>query len=182
VRVSQSVSPDDVVARMVAQLEDVGVRLDRALSEADVKRLEKKYAFTFPVELRALLRAALPSGDAWLNWRHATPVKVRERMSAPLAAAVTSARSSWPARWGPRPADGELPAAVQGRLTAGPVLVPLYGSDFLPETGGPVLRAADDGLTVCAGSLPAYVEAFDTLPAAPRSPGDVPVWSDLLVP
>lgn len=174
--------PEDVVARMVAQLEDAGVRLDRALSEPDVKRLEKKYAFTFPAELRALLRAALPSGDAWLNWRHATPVKVRERMAAPLTAAVASARRTWPTTWGTRPADGDLPAAVQARLKDAPVLVPLYGPDVLPGTGGPVLRATETGLSVCAASLPDWVTDFDTLPSPSASTAaPVPVWSDLLV-
>jgi hypothetical protein len=174
--VSLSVSPDEVVAR----LEDAGVRLDRALSEADVKRVEKKYAFTFPEELRALLRTALPSGDAWLNWRHATPPKVKERLGTPLAAAVTSARRAWPASWGERPGDDELPAAVKARLAAAPVLIPLYAQDFLPETGGPVFRATSQGLTLCAENLLTYTETFDAPPSSPVTAPAVPLWSDLL--
>lgn len=163
---------------VVARLEDAGVRLDRALTEADVARVEKRYGFRFGPDHRALLRTALPLGDAWLNWRHATPANIRTRLQAPVDGLLEQVRQGfWPATWGPRP-DGEGAAqdAARRHLDGVPVLVPLYGRHYLPAApepaGSPVFSVHGRDVAVLATDLRHYVDvAFGPSGSGPGESG-----------
>jgi hypothetical protein len=178
------------VEDVVARLEDAGVRLDRGLTEADVKRVEKKFGFTFGPDHRALLRAALPLGDAWLNWRHATPAKIRERLQAPIEGMVFDVLNHdfWVASWGTRPATAAAAEkAAREHLAKAPVLVPLYDHRYLPAApapvDSPVFSVHRSDVSVCGLDLLDYVdvEFGDAQPPA-TVPADRPrleFWSDL---
>jgi hypothetical protein len=166
------------VETVVQALEDEGVRLDRGLTEADLRRIEKKFGFTFAPDHRALLRVALPSGDAWLNWRHATPAKIRERLQVPVDAA---------ARIG-QPAPGRTGSGV----VAVPVLVPLYGACYVPAepagAGSPVFEVTPDRVRLRGADLLEFVRAEFGTPGAGAPPvaaspalGQAGFWWDLAV-
>lgn len=174
----------------MARLEDAGVRLDRGLTEADVKRVEKKFGFTFGPDHRALLRAALPLGDAWLNWRHATPAKIRERLQAPVEGMVFDVlnKDFWVTSWGPRPEDQRtLERAARAALAQVPALVPLYGHRYLPAApapeGSPVFSVYQSDVLVYGVDLLDYVDVEFGSGEPPASvPPDRPrleFWSDL---
>jgi hypothetical protein len=178
------------VEDVVARLEDAGVRLDRALTEADVKRVEKKFGFTFGPDHRALLRTALPLGDAWLNWRHATPAKIRERLQAPVEGVVFDVLQNgfWLRSWGARPDDNRSAERVAREyLSQVPVLVPLYGHRYLPAApappGCPVFSVHQSDVVVYGADLLHYVGVEFGSEAPPASvPAGTPrldFWSDL---
>jgi hypothetical protein len=163
------------VEDVVARLEDAGVRLDRGLTEADVKRVEKKFGFTFGLDHRALLRTALPLGDAWLNWRHATPAKIRERLQAPTEGIVFDVLNNgfWAASWEARP-DSEAAAekAARANLARVPTLIPLYGQHYLPAApaavGSPVFSVHQTDVRIYARNLLEYVDLeFGDAPPQP---------------
>jgi hypothetical protein len=177
------------VEDVVARLEDAGVRLDRGLTEADVKRVEKKFGFAFGPDHRALLRAALPLGDAWLNWRHATPAKIRERLQAPAEGIVTAVLTEdfWVAAWGPRPGDEKTAErTARAELGRAPALVPLYGHRYLPAApapaGSPVFSVQQADVVIYAVDLLEYVDLEFGSVDATSSAGNLPhldFWSDL---
>jgi hypothetical protein len=177
------------VEDVVERLENAGVRLDRGLTEADVKRVEKKFGFVFGADHRALLRTALPLGDAWLNWRHATPAKIRERLQAPIESMIADVRTNgrWPAAWGDRPDDAAAAERLaRERLAQAPVLVPLYGHCFLPAapapTGVPVFSVRPGAVRVHATDLLDYVDVeFGSATSPVNPPADalqLDFWSD----
>jgi hypothetical protein len=179
---------EDVVERLA----DAGVRLDRGLTDADLKRIEKKYAFTFGPDQRALLRAALPLGDAWLNWRHATAANIRERLQRPIELLVGDVhkRDFWPRSWGPRPAESTAAEkTARAQLASVPTLLPVFGNRYLPAApapaGSPVFSLADD-VSICADDLLAYAGlefGFDGATGPVPATGEpvlVPFWSDLV--
>ena len=179
------------VEDVVKRLEDAGVRLDRGLTEADVKRVEKKFGFAFGPDHRALLRTALPLGDAWLNWRHATPAKIRERLQAPIDNAIVGVRAHgwWPAGWGERPeSDAAAEQAARRHLADVPALVPLYGHCYLPAApapaGGPVFSVQPGEVRIYATDLLHYVDVEFGSAAAPARSAASPLdfWSDLAEP
>jgi hypothetical protein len=178
------------VEDVVARLEDAGVRLDRGLTEADIKRVEKKFGFAFGPDHRALLRAALPLGDAWLNWRHATPVKIRERLQAPIEGVVFDVLNHdfWMDSWGARPADKRAAErAARAALAQVPALIPLYGHRYLPAApapeGSPVFSVERSEVRIYADDLLIYVDVeFGAADPDRTPPGDRPhleFWSDL---
>ena len=179
-------TPQDVVAR----LEDAGVRLDRGLTEPDVKRVEKKYGFTFGSDHRALLRAALPLGDAWLNWRHATPAKIRERLQAPVEGVMFDVLNNglWLPAWGTRPDDAlAAERTAREQLSRVPALIPLYGQRYLPAApapaGSPVFSVHQSDVQIYADDLLHYVDvefgsAEPPVTAPPNRPR-LDFWSDL---
>jgi hypothetical protein len=122
---------------IVGHLESEGVRLDRGLTEADLRRIEKKFGFSFGLDHRALLRLAMPSGDAWLNWRHATAAKIRERLQAA--------------------------ADASGGADDVPLLVPLYGACYLPAApagaGSPVFEVTPGEVRVHSADLLQFVRS-----------------------
>ena len=178
------------VEDVVARLEDAGVRLDRGLTEADVKRVEKKFGFTFGPDHRALLRTALPLGDAWLNWRHATPAKIRERLQAPTEGVMFDVLNNgfWVEGWGPRPEDAlAAERTAREQLSQVPVLVPLYGQRYLPAApapeGSPVFSVHQSDVLIYGADLLDYVEVeFGAAEPPVTVPPDRPrldFWSDL---
>jgi hypothetical protein len=172
---------EDVAAR----LEDLGVRLDRPLTEADVRRVEKRYGFTFGPDHRALLRVALPVGDTWVNWRHASPEHLRARLARPAEELMARVRAGfWAPAWGPRPDDAEPVAA--GRLAQAPALLPLYADRYLPAApapaGSPVLALGGGAVAVQAKDLLHYVDVEFSGAAGPGTPAPaVDFWSELTV-
>ena len=187
------------VEEVVERLADAGVRLDRGLTEADVKRIEQKFGFAFGSDHRALLRAALPLGDAWLNWRHATPARIKERLRAPIESVIADVMDGgvWPAPWGPRPDDAEAAEqAARTRLAAVAVLVPLYGHCYLPAgpapAGSPVVSVRRGAVRIYPGGLLGYVDvefgsevrpgpAVATRPERPLTglPEELAFWAEL---
>jgi len=178
------------VEDVVARLEDAGVRLDRGLTEADVKRVEKKFGFTFGLDHRALLRTALPLGDAWLNWRHATPAKIRERLQAPTEGVVSDVLNSgfWAPSWGTRPdTAAAAEKAAREHLARAPALIPLYDQRYLPAApaaeGSPVFSVHRTDVRVYALNLLEYVdvEFGDAQPPTVVPPGlpGLEFWSEL---
>lgn len=178
------------VEDVVARLEDAGVRLDRGLTEADVKRVEKKFGFAFGPDHRALLRTALPLGDAWLNWRHATPAKIRERLQAPIEGVVFDVlhKDFWATAWGARPDDQKAAErTAREQLSAVPVLIPLYGHRYLPAApapeGSPVFSVQHSDVIVYATDLLGYVDvefgAAEPPATIPAGRPHLDFWSDL---
>jgi hypothetical protein len=180
------------VEEVVERLADAGVRLDRGLTEADVKRIEQKFGFSFGPEHRSLLRTALPLGDTWLNWRHATPAKIRDRLRAPLDTVIADvlAHGFWPVSWGERPGDAAAAeSTARERLAQVPVLVPLYGHCYLPAAPAPaqspVFAVQASGVSVHGADLLQFVDVeFGPVPSGSpaSSPAAAPrleFWSDL---
>jgi hypothetical protein len=178
------------VDELVERLADAGVRLDRALTEADLKRIEKKFGFAFAADHRALLRTALPVGDSWLNWRHATAAKIRERLDQPVQGVIFAVlnKDFWLPAWPQRPDDGQAAEAVaRQELASVPVLVPLLGHRYLPAApapaGSPVFSVDQAGVIIYGKDLLDFVtREFADGPDHDVSAESLPridFWSDL---
>jgi hypothetical protein len=174
------------VEEVVERLADAGVRLDRGLTEADVKRIEQKFGFSFGPDHRSLLRTALPLGDTWLNWRHATPAKIRERLRAPVDAVIADvlAGDFWPASWGERPAESAAAeTAARARLADVPVLVPLYGHCYLPAAPAPaqspVFSVRPAEVRVHGADLLQFVDVEFGTAEGSAATTQLSFWSDL---
>ncbi|EFJ18156.1 hypothetical protein SELMODRAFT_112997 [Selaginella moellendorffii] len=130
---------------VIERLRKCRVHIDKGLSEEEFERIEALFQFTFPPDLRGILREGLPLGDGFPNWRSGGPQQLKMWINKPRAGLLADVERGvfWMKQWGPRPA--ELHKAVQiarGQLKKAPVLLPVYGHCYVAaapvRAGNPV--------------------------------------------
>ena len=177
---------DEVVRRLRA----AGVSLDKGLTDRSVREIEKRFNFTFGLDHRRLLETVQPTGDRWVDWRHADDQELQVRLGWPTEGVIFDVHNSgfWARSWGDRPADREAAEEIaREQLRRAPRLVPLYGHRFLPaapaDTGSPVFSVYQTDVIYYGDNLLDYVaHEFRVGPLHPTDPADrthVYFWSDL---
>lgn len=130
-----------VAAEAISVLEQAGVDLAPGLSDLEFTAVQQRYGFQFAPDHRALLAAAVPTGDLWPNW-HQGDAHLHRMLDWPIEGFVWDALHQdppfWPASWGARPADAaEVERIVRRELAAWPRLVPIYGHRYTPAAPAP---------------------------------------------
>lgn len=160
------------------EYEQPGVEFGPGLSDAEVESAEQAYGFTFPSDLRAFLRFALPVSHGFVDWRS----KPRDELEAWLAAPVDGVcydvehNGFWLDEWGTRPADLRQAITVARRsMRSAPQLVPVCGHRYLPtdppEAGNPVFSVHQSDVVEYANNLLHYL-AHEF-----QAPGEPPAWA-----
>lgn len=119
--------------------------MDPGLSEAEFSAVESNYNFTFPPDLRAILREGLPVGPGFPNWRSSSKQQLEILTSLPILGICkeVSKNDFWVDSWGNRPDDNERAAKLaRASLKKAPILVPIYRRFYIPSSpcisGNPV--------------------------------------------
>jgi hypothetical protein len=141
-----------------AVLERAGVQFEAGLSPDEIARAEKRFGFTFPDDLRALLMFALPAGLRFPNWRNLDDPELARSLSWPLEGIWFDVQNNqfWPSEWGAKP-DNEAAAyeELRRRVTSAPRLIPIYGHRYMPDrphtSGNPVLSVYQTDI-ICFGT------------------------------
>jgi hypothetical protein len=139
-------------------LERAGVQFSAGLSSAEMAHAEKRFGFTFPDDLRALLMFALPVGPRFPNWRNLDDPELARSLSWPLEGIWFDVQGGhfWPSEWGAKP-EGEAAAytELRRRVASAPRLIPIYGHRYMPDrphtAGNPVLSVYQTDI-VCYGT------------------------------
>jgi hypothetical protein len=124
-----------------------GVELAPGLSDAELAAAEDRVGCRFPPDLRSFLRAALPVGKGWPDWRNPDSPEIADRLDWAAKGMEFDLEHCpwwWPPPWGPRPDDlGEAIRVARAHLLTVPRLIPVFNHRFLPaepeEAGNPVL-------------------------------------------
>lgn len=131
----------ELVSQAVDLLRAAGVNLARGLTDSEISRIEQSFGFSFGEEHRALLAAALPTGQGWIDWRNGPHDDLQSRLNWPIEGVMFDVHNNdfWPSSWGDRPAEGSL-ADEQARehLASVPKLIPVYSHRFLPAAPAPL--------------------------------------------
>ena len=124
-----------------------GAELAPGLSDPELARAEGRVGCRFPPDLRSFLRAALPLGEGWPDWRNPDSEQITTQLGWAQRGMIFDLEHCpwwWPPPWGPRPT--ELYESIQfglQQLQSVPKLIPIVGHRFLPaepeEAGNPVL-------------------------------------------
>jgi hypothetical protein len=137
--------PDSLWNQLVGILKDRGVPFDAGLSDAEADRVEAAFGFRFPPDLRDFLRAGVPVGEGFPDWRREPHDSLRERLSVPVVGVLFDVEHNgfWLDEWGPRPASlAEAQAVARGLVAEAPVLIPVYQHRMIPDrphaAGNPV--------------------------------------------
>jgi hypothetical protein len=173
---------------VVELLRERRVALEAGLSEAELRRAERRYGVRFGPDHRELLGLALPVGDGWYNWRARADERVREAIRGPFEGVLFDVENNvfWPASWGERPNSAEARSKVVKRQVATwPQLVPLYAHRYLPAApfgpGAPVFSVHQTDVIIFGTNLLDYAaREFGTtrvLPGGDLNTSGLEPWS-----
>jgi hypothetical protein len=164
---------------LVAYLQERGIQLEPVLTDEEVERVERTFAFRFPPDLRALLQMALPAGQGFPDWRNGPREVLQERLDWPLEGMCFDIEhnSFWLAEWGPKPT--ELTAALdiaRAAVAAAPTLILIFGHRYIPDepvlAGNPVFSVHQTDIIYYGWDLTHYLaDEF----SGPQSPVPAPV-------
>ncbi|MFC1418356.1 hypothetical protein [Streptacidiphilus cavernicola] len=172
-----------------ALLAALPVEVGPGLSEAELKEVERRYGFTFADDHRVFLRAGLPLGGSWPDWRDGDPQELRDRLDAPAGGVLFDVEHNgfWYPGWGERPENrGEALQLAREHMLAAPQLVPVFGHRYLPagagQSGHPVLSVMQTDIIYYGNHLADYLHHEFGGPAVDlsRTRASVPFWSYFL--
>ncbi|KAM7516401.1 hypothetical protein LguiA_005984 [Lonicera macranthoides] len=117
----------------------------QSLTDLEFSQIQSTFNFTFPPDLRSILREGLPVGPGFPNWRSSSLQQLQILINLPIMAIIkqVSKRKFWLNSWGTRPVNNDE-AVILARflLKKAPVLVPIYRHFYIPATpclaGNPV--------------------------------------------
>ena len=160
------------------------------LSKHELERIENRFKFVFPSDLRSLLSAALPVSAGFPHWRSAPEEDLEDALDWPAEGICFDIQRNgfWLDAWGRRPLDlDEACSVAREHIAEAPTLIPIYGHRYLPdeptEAGNPVFSVHQSDVIYYGLDLPDYL---DREFGAPGNNGPIvgvrPVqfWSDLV--
>lgn len=125
------------------------------LTQQELTHIESTHRFSFPPDLRSILREGLPVGQGFPNWRASSEQQLDILINLPILGLCKEVhrRKFWHKKWGHRPKDDDHAVDLaKGYLKKYPVpvLVPVYRNCYVPASpclsGNPVFYI--DGLDV----------------------------------
>ncbi|GAA1069000.1 hypothetical protein GCM10009665_75300 [Kitasatospora nipponensis] len=159
------------------------------LSEQELDRAEQRYGFRFAADHRTFLRAGLPLGGRFPDWRDGEPEVLRDMLGWPVEGVLFDVEHNtfWYPQWGERPeAVPDALAAARAHLALVPQLVPVYGHRYLPgipgQSGHPVLSVYQTDIISYGADLTDYIHHEFTGRQGDLNPthSTVAFWSDLV--
>jgi hypothetical protein len=134
------------------------------LTDAELNDVEQQFGFRFAADHRVFLRAGVPIGDRWPDWRCGNPDQLRKRLDWPVDGVLYDVEHNalWLPDWGPRPRVlSNALAAARRHLASVPQLVPVCGHRYLPatpgESGYPVLSVYQTDIVPYGWDLRGYL-------------------------
>jgi hypothetical protein len=146
-------------------LAGAGVQIAGGLTEHEFLRVEQRFGFKFPPDLRAFLAIGLPVSHQWVDWRNADQAAIRKRFDWPLEGICFDIEHNrfWLDEWGERPADLQEAFDVARRAVAeAPVLIPICSHRYIPadpsEPGNPVFSVYQTDIIYYGADLMDYLQ------------------------
>src|SRR5260221_1956159 len=113
-----------------------GIDFVPGLTDAEVVRVERKFTFRFPPDLRAFLQTGVPRGEQFPDWRSGNQAKLRDWLDIPRQGMFFDIERNnfWLNEWGPRPESIQEALQFADRLlAAAPRLIPIYAHRMMPD-------------------------------------------------
>ncbi|KAL1824198.1 hypothetical protein ACET3Z_010976 [Daucus carota] len=124
---------------LIDTLINSNVQVTHGLTDSEFSCIESTYGFTFPPDLRSILREGLPVDVGFPNWRSSSTQQLQILVDLPVLnlCRQVSRREFWFDSWGIRPGDDdEAVDLAKGMLRNAPVLVPIYRHCYIPASPG----------------------------------------------
>ncbi|XWS45082.1 hypothetical protein CRYUN_Cryun15aG0106100 [Craigia yunnanensis] len=140
------------------------------LTDQEFSSIESNFHFTFPPDLRSILREGLPVDPSFPNWRSSSPQQLNILFNLPflsLSKNITL-HNFWSDSWGPKPSNpNEALALVKKLLQKAPLLVPIYRNCYIPSTpnmaGNPVFYVDGEEVRILSFDITRFFQEVEFL-------------------
>lgn len=125
---------ETLILEAIECLKRNGTPFEAGLSDDEIARVEKRFGFTFPPELRFFLQSALPTSDYYPNWRSGSDERLQFWLDGPIDGVLFDVENDvfWHVDWGPRPSNvSDAVAKARVHLERAPRLIPIGDRIFL---------------------------------------------------
>nr|XP_043635120.1 uncharacterized protein LOC122606223 [Erigeron canadensis] len=140
------------------------------LTETELTTIESTFSFTFPPDLRSILREGLPIGQGFPNWRSSSLQQLDILINLPILGLCKEIhrKKFWYRRWGLRPVDNDKAVELaKGYLKKIPVLVPVYRNCYVSCSpvlaGNPVFYVNGVDVKLCSYDVIGFFEKIENL-------------------
>ncbi|KAL8125062.1 uncharacterized protein LOC141718974 [Apium graveolens] len=153
---------------LIDQLQNSNLQITKGLTDAEFSSIESTFRFTFPPDLRSILREGLPVDSGFPNWRSSSTQQLQILIDLPILylCRQVSRRKFWVDSWGIRPFDDdEAVDLAKGLLRNAPVLVPIYRHFYIPASpflaGNPVFYVNGDEIRVWSFDVSGFFQQVE---------------------
>lgn len=189
---------------IVETMKKSGVKFDVGLTQEEIVKIESKFGFQFPPDLKLFYQTALPisankdKGEALFSpWRHALHDETASQKISNFKEWVFEGilfdivnNNFWMKGWGDTPSDSlKQHEIARQHFDAAPFLIPIYQHRCMPafpvETGNPVFSIWQTDIIYFGLDLTDYLQQEFKLPiSAQQSKSSVPkrieFWSEMI--
>ncbi|XP_015890423.3 uncharacterized protein LOC107425010 [Ziziphus jujuba] len=155
---------------LIDHLKSSGIHVLDGLADVEFSSIESTFNFSFPPDLRSILREGLPVGPGFPNWRSSSLQQLHILTNLPILGLLkqVTERTFWCRSWGIRPDDDNLALDVAKRfLNRAPILVPIYRNCYIPSSpnmaGNPILFVDAKNVSVLSCDIAGFFQEFEFL-------------------
>jgi hypothetical protein len=143
----------------------LGINLAPGLSDEEIERIQERFDFIFPPDLKELLQFALPVNNGFVDWRSSSEREILDRMNWPFEGICFDIvhNGFWPHSWGKKPdrLDESIEVA-RSNVRKAPKLIPIFSHRYLPdipsEAGNPIFSVYQTDIIIYGSDLRNYLE------------------------
>ncbi|KAK8716572.1 hypothetical protein V6N13_043878 [Hibiscus sabdariffa] len=155
---------------LIHHLQSLHIPILPGLMDKEFSSIESTFHFTFPPDLRSILREGLPAHPSFPNWRSSSPQQLNILLNLPflsLSRNITL-HNFWSHSWGPKPSNpNEALALVQHLFSTAPLLVPIYRNCYIPSTpnvaGNPVFYVDGEEVRILSFDVTSFFQEVEFL-------------------
>ncbi|KAL5556721.1 hypothetical protein UlMin_038957 [Ulmus minor] len=165
---------------LIENLKSSNITVVDGLSDGEFFSIESLFSFSFPPDLRSILREGLPIGSGFPNWRSSSVQQLRILINLPILSLLkqVSVRRFWIDSWGNFPDDINLALEKAKQfLNKAPVLVPIYRNYYIPcspsAAGNPIFLVDGENVRLLSYDITGFFQEFEFLNVGALRP----VWA-----
>lgn len=169
---------------LIYHLKSSNIPIIDGLSNSEFTSIETTFGFSFPPDLRSILREGIPVGPGFPNWRSSSPQQLHILLNLPNFGLLkqVSQGKFWSHSWGTRPDDtNEALALAKQSLNKAPVLVPIYRNFYIPSrpnmAGNPVFYVNGRDVHVSSFDVSGFFQEAEFLNVPRTSRIQAPAWT-----
>ena len=157
------------IDELIQKMKSKGVTFDKGLTHEEVLRIQDKFEFKFPPDLKHFLQKALPTSQGFYDWRLSLKSEfvadnIKSQLQWPLEGMLFDIENNnfWVDPWGPKPNSiTEQFAIAEHYFKTYPKLIPIYSHRYIPSepniNDNPVFSVYQMDIIYYGNNLSAYL-------------------------